>query len=395
MADKQIRLLVDELRRMGESFAGQPFFPLALARWVNSLAMTDLADLSLTHFDQIVEGLGLLDRHFAIPANRQERLQRPHGEAALRELGRASQLVTSLQALPVDVLASNLDRVRKSVPMDPSLDLFYQLSEFSRYFSDLRVMAPSLRRLGEEFVRYDRRSFDEARFHRMLKQGLALEEALNAHVEQLGDNQSPLKYGSLQRARDLVISINGLLAAMERGDYGPLEMAIAQARDGAVVPVGAQTSSADAPVPSASTQETARGKVFIGHGHSPLWRELKDYIEDDLGLQTRYFEQTSRVGEHMAEILNGFLQDTVCAITLLTADDEQADGSERARQNVVHETGFFQGRLGFKQVAMVVQREVEEFSNVAGIIPIYFEGRHINQTFAEISRWLKREGLLS
>jgi predicted nucleotide-binding protein len=145
---------------------------------------------------------------------------------------------------------------------------------------------------------------------------------------------------------------------------------------------------------NAETVAQANPVVFIGHGHSPLWRELKDYIENDLGIETLYFEQSSRVGEHMVQILEGFADGAACAIIVLTQDDEQADGRERARQNAVHEVGYFQGKLGFKRVAMLIQREVEEFSNVAGIIPIYFDDRNIKATFPELMRWLRREGLL-
>jgi hypothetical protein len=134
--------------------------------------------------------------------------------------------------------------------------------------------------------------------------------------------------------------------------------------------------------------------VFIGHGHSPVWRELKDYIEQVLHLETVYFEQASHVGEHMAAILDGFLARADCAVTLLTPDDEQADGRERARQNVVHETGYFQGSVGFGRVAMLIQDGVEEFSNVAGIVPIRFPGRHIKNTYGDLQMWLAREGLL-
>jgi predicted nucleotide-binding protein len=146
--------------------------------------------------------------------------------------------------------------------------------------------------------------------------------------------------------------------------------------------VNAEPSTRDTPV------------VFIGHGHSPLWRELKDYIEDDLQLDTKYFEQDSRVGMHMAEVLSGFLDQATCAIVVLTADDEQADGRERARQNVVHEVGYFQGKLGFKRVAMVIQDGVERFSNVDGIVPVRFPARQIKQAFPELQRWLKREGMI-
>ena len=93
--------------------------------------------------------------------------------------------------------------------------------------------------------------------------------------------------------------------------------------------------------------------VFIGHGHTELWRRLKDYIHDDLQLETVYFEKSSRVGMHMAEILAEFIQEADCAVILLTADDKQPDGLDRARQNVVHEVGVFQGRFGFRRVAML------------------------------------------
>jgi predicted nucleotide-binding protein len=143
---------------------------------------------------------------------------------------------------------------------------------------------------------------------------------------------------------------------------------------------GAGQAPAATPTPAAAAEEIEPA-VFIGHGHSPLWRELKDYIENDLNLRTVYFEQASHVGEHPAEFLQGFLAGTVCSVIVLTGDDEQADRRERARQNVVHETGLFQGRLGFKKVAMVIQDGVEEFSNVAGIVPIRFPDRHIKHAF--------------
>jgi len=136
-----------------------------------------------------------------------------------------------------------------------------------------------------------------------------------------------------------------------------------------------------------------RPVVFIGHGHSPLWRELKDYLENDLGVTTLYFEQASHVGEHMAEILTGFLDAATAAITVLTGDDE-AGGKERARQNVVHEVGYFQGRLEIKKVAILLQVGVEEFSNVQGVIPVRFPDRHIKQAFFDIYRWLKREEIV-
>jgi predicted nucleotide-binding protein len=150
-----------------------------------------------------------------------------------------------------------------------------------------------------------------------------------------------------------------------------------------------------APDQSTATTGARKFAVFIGHGHSALWRELKDHIVDTLHLDAIYFEKSSRVGEHMKEILEGFADDTDCAILVLTKDDEQPDGPERARQNVVHEVGYFQGKHGFKRVAMLIQRGVEEFSNVAGIIAIQFDNHKIRGSFSDVDAWLRREGFIS
>jgi len=107
-----------------------------------------------------------------------------------------------------------------------------------------------------------------------------------------------------------------------------------------------------------------------------------------------YFEKSSRVGMHIAEILAEFIQEADCAVILLTADDKQPDGLDRARQNVVHEVGVFQGRFGFRRVAMLIQDGVEEFTNVTGIMPIRFKDHHIDHTFVGLRGWLKREGLI-
>jgi predicted nucleotide-binding protein len=79
-------------------------------------------------------------------------------------------------------------------------------------------------------------------------------------------------------------------------------------------------------------------------------------------------------------------------VLILTAEDETGLGT-RARQNVVHEAGLFQGRLGFNKAILLVQEGLEEFSNVAGLQHIPFGGDRIDQTFLELQRVLRREGL--
>ncbi len=66
----------------------------------------------------------------------------------------------------------------------------------------------------------------------------------------------------------------------------------------------------------------------------------------------------------------------------------------RARQNVIHEAGLFQGRLGFERVVILKQNNVEELSNLAGLQYIPFDGNQIETAFYELRRKLKKQGLI-
>jgi predicted nucleotide-binding protein len=78
----------------------------------------------------------------------------------------------------------------------------------------------------------------------------------------------------------------------------------------------------------------------------------------------------------------------------MTGDDEHPDGKQHARENVVHEAGLFQGRLGFRGAIILLEGGCEEFSNIEGITQIRFPKGKISAKFEEIRRTLEREGLL-
>lgn len=139
---------------------------------------------------------------------------------------------------------------------------------------------------------------------------------------------------------------------------------------------------------------TAKSCVFIGHGRSVLWARLQLFLEKDLGLETVSYESESRAGETIVPVLEKMLGQATFAVLVLTAEDETAAGLRRARQNVIHEAGLFQGRLGFRRAILLRQEGIEDFTNVAGLQYISFAGDHIEQTFWELQRVLKREGLL-
>ena len=82
------------------------------------------------------------------------------------------------------------------------------------------------------------------------------------------------------------------------------------------------------------------------------------------------------------------------AFLIMTGEDEQADGSLRARDNVIHEVGLFQGKLGFEKAIILLEEGCENFSNIHGITYIPFPKGNIGATFGEIMKVLKREFIL-
>jgi predicted nucleotide-binding protein len=78
------------------------------------------------------------------------------------------------------------------------------------------------------------------------------------------------------------------------------------------------------------------------------------------------------------------------AILVHTSEDEQAGGGQRARQNVVHETGLFQGLLGIRRAIVLRQRGCEDFSNIAGVQELHYTNE-IREAFGEVVAVLRRE----
>ena len=142
-------------------------------------------------------------------------------------------------------------------------------------------------------------------------------------------------------------------------------------------------------------EKSYENSIFIGHGRSKLWKEVALYLKDELHLScVNYFEKKSQAGRFIGDALRDFQNETTFAIIVMTAEDETKDNTMRTRQNVVHETGFFHGKLGFEKVAILKQDGVETFSNIDGLQYIPFSGNNINQTFTELQKMLKREGVI-
>lgn len=136
-------------------------------------------------------------------------------------------------------------------------------------------------------------------------------------------------------------------------------------------------------------------KIFIGHGGSDAWRQLKDFLEDTLELEVDEFNRKPIAGFTNIARLSEMLDDAVIAFLVMTAEDEQKDGKLHARMNVIHEAGLFQGRLGFARAIIVLEEGCEEFSNIQGLGQIRFPPKKIKTAFQEIREVLERENIVT
>ena len=159
--------------------------------------------------------------------------------------------------------------------------------------------------------------------------------------------------------------------------------------------VGMMVTSAITRLKNGVRMRESGDKVFIGHGRSLVWRELKDFLAGRLSLQWDEFNRVPVAGVSNKERLSAMLDGSCFALLVLTAEDQLADGVLQPRQNVVHEAGLFQGRLGFERAIIVLEEGCEEFSNVEGLGQIRFPKGRISACFEEVRAVLEREGIVA
>jgi predicted nucleotide-binding protein len=135
-------------------------------------------------------------------------------------------------------------------------------------------------------------------------------------------------------------------------------------------------------------------KIFIGHGHSEVWRNLKDFVVERLNLDYEEYNIEPTPGLSRKERLSQMINHSTFAFIIMTPEDEHSDGSFHARESVVHEIGLFQGRLGFNRAIVLMEDGCSEFSNIHGIDQIRFPKGQLESTFEEIRRVLEREGII-
>jgi hypothetical protein len=137
--------------------------------------------------------------------------------------------------------------------------------------------------------------------------------------------------------------------------------------------------------PSAAPREP---RVFISHGRAIDWREVQAFIERDVDIRTLELEQEPNLGRTVLEKLRQESERCTSAVIVMTGDDVDADGKPRARDNVLHEIGYFQGRFGLSAVCLLHEEGTNLFSNIHGLVYIPFPKGQVRAAFGALAREL-------
>lgn len=129
--------------------------------------------------------------------------------------------------------------------------------------------------------------------------------------------------------------------------------------------------------------------VFVSHGRAPDWREVQTYIEKDIGLPTMELAQEANQGRTILAKLWESSQRCDSAVIVMTGDDLDAAGQARARENVIHEIGFFQGKYGLDRVCLLHEEGVSIPSNIHGLVYTPFPKEMVSASFGVLIRELK------
>ena len=145
-------------------------------------------------------------------------------------------------------------------------------------------------------------------------------------------------------------------------------------------------------------------KVFIIHGHAEdKWRELRDLLEDKLGLKGRVIVLKEEASQLKAVIskFEEYAKQCCYGFALVTPDDEvkkdkikkQATEYRQARPNVIFEIGWFYGRFGPSRLCILKQTGTEIPSDLAGVVTLEFD-RDVEEKYIRIKQELETARVL-
>lgn len=138
-----------------------------------------------------------------------------------------------------------------------------------------------------------------------------------------------------------------------------------------------------------AAQPAQQKRAFISHGRSKEWHEVQAYIEKDVGLATIELAQEANAGQTIIEKLEANAASCDSAVIVMTGDDTDQEGQARARENVMHEIGFFQAKYGRSRVCLLHEDGVSIPTNLSGVVYVPFPKGYVSASFGVLVRELK------
>ncbi len=175
----------------------------------------------------------------------------------------------------------------------------------------------------------------------------------------------------------------------EQGGSGPVFARTHLERLAREIDTVFEIRAASAPASRYASGPAETQTVFISHGRASDWSEVQAYIEKDIRLETRELAQEPNGGDTVGAKLERVAATCDSAVIVMTGDDLDAEGLARARENVMHEIGYFQGKLGSKRVCLLHEDGVSIPSNLAGIVYVSFPKGHIAAALSTLRRELE------
>jgi len=149
--------------------------------------------------------------------------------------------------------------------------------------------------------------------------------------------------------------------------------------------------------PSSEQKSVAKRKVFVVHGRDKIPAlELARFVEKRYPIDVIFLEEQAHRGRTLIEKLEDHSDVSFAFITLTPDDVGALKGEplqERGRQNVIFEWGQFIGKIGRKNVCLLIKGDVEIPSDLRGIGEYRFNN-NVKECFIDVENELKEAKLI-
>jgi predicted nucleotide-binding protein len=118
--------------------------------------------------------------------------------------------------------------------------------------------------------------------------------------------------------------------------------------------------------------------IFLSGAHSPLGKEVDEFIETKLGHEVIALHTAPEPDAINIAELERETEECSFAVIILT------QLMQRSREDLIHEIGYCQGTFGHQNVLVLRQDGVAAFANLSGVMYEVFSGDNIKTVFPRI-----------